>query len=941
MDHAMGVGHGRANLEAEAALIDEALAAALPTVAGGALAAWLERLRASARRAYTLELAGDHHAAESLRDQIALELARAGLDDLRTAITALTIRFHLTNKAEQLTIARINRRRESEATRERPRAESIADAVHRLAAAGLSPGDIDAVVARVDLQPTLTAHPTEARRQTVLRNQRLAGEVLEEIHHERLVGHAESIDRDLRERLSSIIELLFVTDELRSRQLDVLDEVRNQLYFLSGSIFRTVPKLSRDLDRAIVRQFSTPPADLPRPVGVRYRTWIGGDRDGNPHVTATVTRTAIDLLREAALRASIERVEAMDGELAISARRAEVPRSLLDSIEADRALPISRAWADRLSPGEPYRIKGRLIHAKLRAALELQPGFAYDSAQFVADLRLLARSILSVGHGRLVRTGVLGELLVQAEAFGMHLATLDVRQHSQVYGAAVAELLAAAGVEDRYAELDEPAKIAVLRRELCTPRPLTSPVARAQLSPAAREVLDTLTVVEAAVRRDPQAVSSVIISMTTGISDILEVLLLMKEAGLHDVPASGGNARSDAAAVTSALDIVPLFETIDDLRRGPSLMAELFADPVYARHLRARHHFQEIMLGYSDSGKDGGYLAATWGLHRAQDALARACTDAGIEFRLFHGRGGTVARGGGRAGRAILGMPVLSRNGRVRVTEQGEVITFRYALESLARRHLEQLVSATMLSLVPTVREPEAAHATPADHLALMEHLASASMVSYRALVDHPEFWPWFQAVSPIPFIAQMKIASRPVSRKGGLVGLDNIRAIPWVFAWTQMRYNVPGWYGLGAAIAPVVHAGGLDDLRALYAAQPFFADLINNAEQEMARCRMPMAQRYARGHAAGLHDLIAAEFARAEAVVLQITGRQRLIEGSVIRESIDRRNPDTDLLNLVQAQLLVRARANATEAQDPSSGLAEAVLLSINAIAAAMQSTG
>jgi len=341
------------------------------------------------------------------------------------------------------------------------------------------------------------------------------------------------------------------------------------------------------------------------------------------------------------------------------------------------------------------------------------------------------------------------------------------------------------------------------------------------------------------------------------------------------------------------------------------------------------------MLGYSDSGKDGGFLAASWGLHRAESMLARACRAADVEFRFFHGRGGTIARGGGRASRAIKSTPAASRNGRVRVTEQGEVVSFRYASQAIAHRHLEQLVGAMMISLGTAA--PDAGPAPSDRHAELMTALGERSMREYRRLIDDERFWPWFERVSPVRYIARMNIASRPVSRAGGTLDLGKIRAIPWVFSWTQMRFNVPGWYGLGSAATERIESVGPDEFAELYAHWPFFAEVIDNAQQEMARARLPIAMRYGRASEHPLHQTIAAEFERAERAVLAITGQDTLLANNpVIRDSIHRRNPDADVLNLLQLEVLARSRANP---QDET--ITELVLLSMNGVAAAMQSTG
>ncbi len=551
----------------------------------------------------------------------------------------------------------------------------------------------------------------------------------------------------------------------------------------------------------------------------------------------------------------------------------------------------------------------------------------YRATQYVADLEAIAASLELAGYGVVLRSGAIARQRVLARTFGFHLAALDVRQHSAIHEQAVAALLAAARVCDDYASRPEADRVALLERTLRAPGQL---VPDGDVPDAARDALATFAVVADALACDPASIGSFIISMTHEISDLLEPMLLAKQSGL---------LRLRDGTLESDLDFVPLFETIDDLAHAGDYMRTLFASPVYCMQLAARGGFQELMLGYSDSNKDGGYWMANWALHRAQDALGRVCREHDVDFRLFHGRGGTVGRGGGRANLAITAMPAPAQNGRIRLTEQGEVISFRYALPGIAHRHTEQLVSAVLLSTAPQTQA--AAPADAAAH-AIMDRLAQASMRAYRGLIDDPSFWPWYVRVTPIEHISRLPIASRPVSRKSAEdVAFDDLRAIPWGFAWTQTRYIAPGWYGIGSALDEVVRDDqALGLLRRLHAGWPFLTAVIENAEREMARARLPVAGYYAR-RADGMHvhQRMAEEFERASSALLRVTGESALLERSpVIRRSIELRNPYTDVLNLLQVELLKRyARAEADERDE----LRRLLFVSINGIAAAMQSTG
>ena len=566
---------------------------------------------------------------------------------------------------------------------------------------------------------------------------------------------------------------------------------------------------------------------------------------------------------------------------------------------------------------EPFRVK--LTHMQARLGTP-----DYDCARYLEDLSLIQSALRFAGLEETADRGGIADALVVANTFGFHLAALDIRQHSRVHESAVAELFQLAGVCEDYVALSEGERRELLETELATARPL---LARGQEpTEETHELLDGLAVFSEAIRRDPRSVGTYVISMAHDVSDLLEVMVLLREAGLWTIV---------AGTVYCAVDVAPLFETVDDLDRAGGILTELLENPAYRACLESRGRFQEVMLGYSDSNKDGGYWAANWRLHAAQQDLARIARDAGVSFRFFHGRGGTVARGGGRANRAILASPPETRNGRIRFTEQGEVISFRYAMPEVAHRHLEQIINAMMVSTAT----PD--HSAPLDDSfrALMDQLAERSRVAYRDLIDAEPFWPMFVDRSPVLFIGDLPIASRPVSRTGRAVTFENLRAIPWVFAWTQMRYNAPGWYGIGTAFEELVldDEAMLDRCRSAYAEGGFFRAFIDNAQQEMARARLEVAAWYTTDGDAGIHQVLVDEFRRAKRAVLEITGQADLLDNNpVIQQSIRERNGDTDLINALQVELLRRWR-EAGEDGD----LKTLILLSVNALAAAMQSTG
>ncbi|MEL6615313.1 MAG: phosphoenolpyruvate carboxylase, partial [Bacteroidota bacterium] len=749
-------------------------------------------------------------------DALAEPLAEASTEQIAGLLRTLTAYFHLVNKAEQHEIVRVNRQRAQDATPEAPRRESIADAVHRLKASGASREQALEWVRALDIQPTLTAHPTEARRRTILLHQGEAARLLDALGDDDLTPAERD---DARSGLMNRLRLLLATDEVRTNAVTVEDEVRNGLYFVATTIWDVIPTIHRDLRRAFREafgasgaegsEFRVPSSGLSAPTSpeasggfgapVRYRSWIGGDRDGNPYVTPEVTAWTLRAHREDALRLHRRALNELRLELSVSDRQVEGLEALHASIEADREVVTleERRW--RQNEHEPIRLKLLLMRAKLDALLAGEP-LDYDARGYRADLALIADALHAAGLGPLADEGALADLRVRADAFGFHLAALDLRQHSRVHEEAVTALFAHAGVAEDYASLDEAARVDLLTQELMNGRPLARETD--DLGESAASVLGSMRVAREA---GEEALNVYIISRTDAVSDVLEVLLLAKEAGLWRRHADG--------TVESQLDVAPLLETVADLEAGEALLGELFAHPVYAAHLAARGQMQEVMLGYSDSNKDGGYLAANWALHKAQGSVARACQRAGVRLRLFHGRGGTVGRGGGRAGQAIRAIPNEAQTGAIRFTEQGEVISFRYALSGIAHRHLEQIVHAQLLAVADAAETPEEALAP--EVTALMDRLAGRSMETYRAMVDAPDFWPWYLASTPIEHIAGLSIASRPVSRKGAAtLDFAGIRAIPWVFAWTQPRITAPGWFGTGTAFAEALSDGDLDTLR-------------------------------------------------------------------------------------------------------------------------------
>lgn len=908
-------------------LLDRLLGRVLKAQEGEALIALARKL-----------MAGDSPSPTELLNQI------PELNDpatIRQLARAFTVMFQLLNTAEQKEIVRVNRERQG------ARRESIQDAVTHLKESGLTAGQVQDLLKRIEITPTLTAHPTEAKRKAVLdKLQSIAILLAEHGGTPPLTGPLDTKWLALREIERTLVEL-WQTDEMRARSLTVSEEVRNALYFFERTIMEVVPWLHADLAAALSEAY--PDDSIQIPTILTYRSWVGGDRDGNPNVTPDETWRALLEHRIMALDVYLDRVGVLRRELTQSTKLVSVSQELADSVERDAVgLSLRQRDLQRYSQ-EPYVVKLLGVEERLKQALEIAQAMssgsmpataaaAYtDPEQLLFDLRMVQSSLRQCHSPEIADSGRLPHLIRQVEAFGFHLATLDIRQHSEEHAKALNEILVAAGVlplGQSYSGLNEDEKIELLSKELRNPRPML-PI-DFEGSETCRNVLDVFHVIRRA-RRDlsSKSIKAYVISMTHGISDILEVLLFCKEAGLY---------RINSAGVESDLDVVPLFETIEDLHGSGHLMRRLFANERYQAHLESRGNTQEVMLGYSDSSKDGGYLAANWALQSTLESLALTSKEAGIPIRLFHGRGGTVGRGGGRANKAILSQPAGSFCGRIRFTEQGEVISFRYSLPPIAHRHLEQIVNAVLLA-ANGMGTPDA----EAQYGKVMEELEASSRDAYRKLVyDDPDFWSYYTQATPIEHISLLPIASRPVYRPGQAVsGIEGLRAIPWNFAWVQCRTTLVGWFGMGSALEQFAEDSDerLETLRTMYRKWPFFQTVVDNAQLELTRANLPTAHLYAkrvqpRELGERIEGVITEEHARTVRMILKITGQSRLMEKArVVHSTVEFRNPAVLPLSALQVALMDRW-PSLTE-DDQAGVWREAMLQTIAGIAAAMQSTG
>lgn len=855
------------------------------------------------------------------------------LDEITNLLRLTTIFFHLVNSLEQHEIIRINRERAQNIDLDHPRPESIADALSSFKEKGLSYENAVDLFKKLDIQPTITAHPTEARRRSVLYKQENITSMIGELDDMRLTPNEKEA---LLRKVLNEIALLISTDEVRTERLTVEDEVENGLYFFTNTIWQTVPRLYDDIRFAFNQQYGRVP-DLP--IVLRYRSWIGSDRDGNPNVTRDVTWNTLLEQRKTALQMYHTELREVRRYLSVSQNLVSVPDDLLKSLKKDeKEVPLSDRFK-RSYKNEPFRKK--LTHMMHRLDLLINSlsedeqtiihsGQKYTAKNFNDDLDLIHRSLIASGLEDVSSHGQFNDLRIRARTFGFHLAALDIRQHSKIHERAVENLLAVADVKNNYTELDEEQKIELLTDELRNPRPL-SPV-NYKLEAETEKILDVFKLIRTIQQLDEDGFGSYIISMTHSVSDLLEVAILAKEAGLW---------RFEDGKVVSSIDLVPLFETIEDLDMSADLMNQILTDDLYKHQVEARNGFQEIMLGYSDSNKDGGYWMANWALQKAQLRLGKVLKKHNVDFRLFHGRGGSVGRGGGRSNRAILALPSISNNGRIRFTEQGEIISFRYSLPEITRRHLEQIVNAVARV---TAGEGQKALEEGDPTEKIMDHIAGDSMKAYRDLIDHSDFWEWFKQITPVEHIGNLPIASRPVSRGGsGGLQFDNLRAIPWVFGWTQVRYNVPGWFGLGAALKPLLDKDPevMEKIKDWYKNWSFFNIIIDNAQREIARTHIQTSNLYVENSEENnFHKIITTDLKQSIDIICEITGQKEILENrEVIQNSIEFRNVFTFPLNVIQAELL--NRYNQSDSEDEIKQLRHALFLSINGVAAAMQSTG
>ena len=798
---------------------------------------------------------------------------------------------------------------------------------------------IEAFFTSALVSPVLTAHPTEVQRQSTQHAlQQIAG-VLERRDRQTLTPY-ELLEAD--ETLKQVVLTLWHTRMVRSERLRVIDEVKNGINYFRTTFLTELPRLHGDTEDLLRARF--PDHTWALPPFLRVGSWIGGDRDGNPFVTAETLQETVRLQSSATMEFYLEEVHALGYDLPLSDR-------LVSVTDALSALSARSPDASSQRLDEPYRRALIGIYSRLAATAQalglpapirqaIGTDAPYTSAEELAsDLAVIGESLRQHGSERLT-TGRLRRLLRAVELFGFHLAPLDLRQNSEVHERVVAELLANAGACADYASRSEEERIGILIEELVGRRPLYSPHL-SYSSEVSGELAITFSARELRRRFGCGALPHYVISKCDGVSDMLEVALVLKEAGI----AVGGESP------TASMQIIPLFETIEDLRRAGATMDALFALPLYRARVTSQGDLQEVMLGYSDSNKDGGFLTSGWELYQAELALMEVFARHGVKLRLFHGRGGSVGRGGGPSYEAILAQPAGAVSGQIRITEQGEVIASKYATPDVGRRNLELLVAATLeASLIDHEQRGEHADRVDHDFHPVMERLSAIAFRAYRTLVyETPGFVQYFRESTPLAEIATLNIGSRPASRRPS-DRIEDLRAIPWVFSWAQCRLMLPGWYGFGSAIAGFLAdtPNGLPMLQRMAQRWPFFRTLLSNIDMVLAKSDLAVASRYAELVQDGelrqrVFTLLSAEWHRTRDALQQITGHAELLaDNPLLKRSIENRFPYMDPLNHLQIELLRRYRgAQASGAGTDDERRRRGIHITINGIAAGLRNSG
>jgi phosphoenolpyruvate carboxylase len=904
-----------------------------------------ERLAYAIEPEYTQLKAEINTLDKKIRDSV----ENCDLDTAIDVIRAFTVYFHLVNTAEQH--HRIRRRHVYEIA-DIPVAQrgSLAALIEFFQQNSLDSRTIQELLNQLSIELVFTAHPTEATRRSLIIKSRRLAELFEVQDHEtRMSQHKRA---NWQRELENTVDLLWRTDSILHVRLEPLDEIKMGLYYLEEILFNVMPELYEELEHRLHTLY--PDENFTIPPFLRLGSWIGGDQDGNPNVRPETLLHALHLQQVRVIELYRSSIEALAQDYSQSLKYCSVSEALEQSIAYDAlCMPDYDRELGPQTAQEPYRRKLSFMWKRLGATLTAHEGndgkgdhFIYRQAdELLADLELVRSSLVADGEQELT-LGRLAKLIRQVKVFGFHFAALDVRQHSERHANALAELLQVTGlIRGDYRSLDEAERIVVLEDLLCDPRIL--PRHALNLSAETTHILTTFDAIANARHEfGKKAITCYIISTARTLSDLLEVLFFCKEAGIPDLP------------------IVPLFETIDDLHTCTAILENAFNHPIYREHVETCHSQQQIMLGYSDSSKDGGILTSSWELYKVQRRLTDLGRRSSIGVTIFHGRGGAVGRGGGPIYEAILGQPPDSVNGRIRITEQGEMLSFKYGLPAIALRNLELVVAGVTQASLPEekVKNTQLSIHEPEGWAEVMDRLSASAYARYRSLIyENPDFLRFFEQATPILELGWLNIGSRPARRSKGH-SIEELRAIPWVFAWMQSRYVLPSWYGVGAALEEYVseEEGRLEALQRMYNSWPFFRAFLDNMQMTLSKADMHIAQHYTslvddEVLRERLSHVMLEEYERTRDILLKVVGGKALLDATpVLQRSIRLRNPYVDPLSYFQVMLLRKLRAlggpllledsnlqSASEEEHERARLTYAVLLTINGIAAGLRNTG
>jgi len=862
----------------------------------------------------------DYRRGETASREALQRIVESNDEDVNASVArAFTTYFELVNLAEERERVRSLREGEDAGTL----ADGLPAAVETLADQGASADDVADVLDAVRVVPTFTAHPTEARRKTVKATLVRVTDLLEELDQHRLTEREQA---NKLARLGALVESVWTTKQVRDRRPEPFDEARNVHWYLANVIFDQVPEMYDRLEDTLAEQYDDPPAV---PEILDFRSWAGSDRDGNPYVTPEVTSKTLERQRQIAVEKYRETLDDVSGVLSQDASRMD-----LESVEASlnrdaERVPSLVAETRERYPDEPLRQKVLVMWRRLGRITDVRPGGYDDAGEFLADIDVVEDSLRANGADR-IADEYLDPLERQVRTFRFHLASLDLRDHQEMHTDTLEEVLEREGVD--YAGMDEDERVEFLTEAMLQADPVLELADTEGLSEEATRVCSRFdALADWHDEYGEAAIDTYCISMTERPSHVLEVLFFADQAGVVDLPEHCG------------LDVVPLLETESALGNARETMETLFDNEAYGAAVEARGNVQEVMLGYSDSNKENGFLAANWALNEAQRKLAAITDDLGVELRLFHGRGGSISRGGGPMNEALLALPPETVTGEVKFTQQGESIADTYGNPYIAERNLEQMLNAQIRARYDAVDrgERDAASdrgdAIDSDWIEAMETMAPAARKAYRDLLDTEGFVSYFEQATPITVIEELNMGSRPASRSAER-SVEDLRAIPWVFSWTQSRCVVPGWFGLGTGIEAYLEAGGdVETLREMYEAWPFFRTTIDNASMALARTEMEVAAEYAALAEPDLRErifpTIEAEYDRASDVVLDVLESEELVGRDWLAESLERRNPYVDPLNALQVSLL-RQTHRTDEAE-------RTLRLTVKGIAAGMKNTG